>query len=71
MAIFERIVRDPEIRGGQPTFKGTRVMVWIVFECIKAGMPFSEILEEYPSITQDDIDAAFDYVVKILQKTRR
>ena len=32
------IVADPEICGGQPTFKGTRIMVWIVLEQLGRGM---------------------------------
>ena len=32
------IVADPEICGGQPTFKGTRIMVWIVLEQLDDGL---------------------------------
>ena len=66
-----RIVSDPEICGGQPVFTGTRVMVFIVFECIKEGLSFTEILESYPSITLEDITAALDYVINYFKKTNR
>ncbi len=42
------IVADPEICGGQPTFKGTRVMVWIVLEQLDRGLTWDEILREWP-----------------------
>ncbi|MHA1187836.1 MAG: DUF433 domain-containing protein [Candidatus Heimdallarchaeota archaeon] len=71
MSKFERMIRNPEICGGQLIFKGTRVMVSIVFECVKEGLSFNEILESYPSISQEDIDEAFKYVINILQKTNR
>jgi uncharacterized protein (DUF433 family) len=41
------IVADPEICGGQPTFKGTRIMVWIVLEQLEDGMSWDEIAGEW------------------------
>lgn len=42
------IVADPEICHGQPTFKGTRIMVWQVLEQLEDGMPWAEITREWP-----------------------
>ena len=41
------IVADPEICGGQPTFKGTRIMVWIVLEQLDDGLSWDEIVSEW------------------------
>ncbi len=41
------IVADPEICGGQPTFKGTRIMVWIVLERLDDGLSWDEIVAEW------------------------
>ena len=41
------IVADPEICGGQPTFKGTRIMVWIALEQIEDGMTWDEVVGEW------------------------
>ena len=41
------IVADPRICGGQPTFKGTRIMVWIVLEQLERGMTWQEIVGEW------------------------
>jgi Protein of unknown function (DUF433) len=38
------IVADPEVCHGKPTFKGTRIMVWQVFEHLALGEP----LENFP-----------------------
>lgn len=38
---------DPKICGGQPTFKGTRIMVWIVLEQIDDGLTWDEIVREW------------------------
>ena len=40
------IVADPKICGGQPTFKGTRIMVWIVLEQLGEGLTWDEIRDE-------------------------
>jgi len=42
------IVADPAICGGQPTFKGTRIMVWIILEQLERGMTWDEIVREWP-----------------------
>ena len=42
------IVADPKICHGQPTFKGTRIMVWIVLEQLEDGMTWEEIMREWP-----------------------
>lgn len=44
----KHIVADPKICGGQPTFKGTRIMVWIVLEQLEDGMTWDEIVREWP-----------------------
>ena len=41
------IVADPGICGGQPTFKGTRIMVWIVLEQLEDGLSWQEITREW------------------------
>lgn len=41
------IVADSGICGGQPTFKGTRIMVWIVLEQLERGMTWPEISREW------------------------
>ena len=48
------IVADPEICGGQPTFKGTRIMVWIVLEQLERGMTWAEIKQEWPGKVRDE-----------------
>jgi uncharacterized protein (DUF433 family) len=43
----EHIVADPQICHGQPTFKGTRVLVWIVLDQVARGMNWDEIVKEW------------------------
>ena len=64
------IVADSEICGGQPTFDGTRVMVWQVLEILAAGETVEELLADYPSITHEHISAALDYAAKVIGSER-
>jgi uncharacterized protein (DUF433 family) len=41
------IVADSKICGGQPTFKGTRIMVWIVLEQLDRGLTWQEVVREW------------------------
>jgi uncharacterized protein (DUF433 family) len=41
------IVSDSKICGGQPTFKGTRIMVWLVLEQLEDGLRWPEIVREW------------------------
>jgi len=48
------IVADPGICGGQPTFKGTRIMVWIVLEQLEDGLTWAEIAGEWDGKVGDE-----------------
>lgn len=46
---------DPEILGGTPVFKGTRVPVETFFDYVQGGEPLSEFLEDFPTVTQAQV----------------
>lgn len=66
MSKFERIVRDPEICGGQPTIKGTRVLVLDILDWLKEGKGFDDILDNFPSITREDIQEIITYAKEMI-----
>jgi uncharacterized protein (DUF433 family) len=66
LAEFSKIVRNPEICGGEPTIKGTRVLVLDILELLKAGQSFDEILEDFPSITKEDIIETISYAEALI-----
>ena len=63
----DRIVSDPDTCGGRLRIKGTRIAVEFVFGLKTAGWTESQILENYPHLTLDDLRAAFAYAQSILQ----
>ena len=54
------IVRDPEILGGRPVFRGTRVPVEVLFENLEDGLSIDEIIEAYPSLNKKDVIACLE-----------
>ena len=51
----ERIVSDPNICGGEPCIKGTRIPVHIILSHLAADDDFETILNNFPRITKEDI----------------
>ena len=54
------IVRDPEVLGGRPVFRGTRVPIEVLFENLEDGVSIDEIVESYPSLNKDDLIACLE-----------
>ena len=47
-----RVVRDPRIHGGQPVFRGTRILVDQVVEQLRRGEPREEVAADYPALEE-------------------
>ncbi|HEV3221052.1 MAG TPA: DUF433 domain-containing protein [Candidatus Acidoferrales bacterium] len=58
MPYSERIIRDKEICGGEPVFRGTRVTLRTVLASLAAGDSLQEILADFPTLKDEDIQAA-------------
>jgi uncharacterized protein (DUF433 family) len=60
--IKQMVEENPEIRGGEPVFRGTRIPVQMIASFVQQGVPAEEILEDYPALTRASLDAATRYV---------
>ena len=58
---MERIAIKPNVCHGKPCIKGTRIMVSIILDYLKAGESYEVILREYPTLKAEDIRAALSY----------
>lgn len=50
---------NPDILGGTPVIKGTRIPASLVFDLISRGYPMDTIQSEYPSLTKKKLSAFF------------
>ena len=57
----ERIVRDPQICGGEAILKGTRVTLRTVLASLADGDSVEDILNDFPSLTHEDIRAVIAF----------
>lgn len=53
-----RVHTDPAVRAGEPVVRGTRVPVHLLADLAAQGATREELLEDYPSLTPADLDAA-------------
>ncbi len=59
--LHERIVRDPQICGREPVFRGTRVTLRTVLASLAEGDSIEEILADFPSLKAEDVGAAISF----------
>jgi len=55
MVGMSRIAIDPDICNGQPVVDGTRITAQTVLEFLAAGDSVDDIVQEYPSLSREDI----------------
>ncbi len=61
MVQLDRITFDPNVMGGKPCIRGTRVTVGTIVGLIASGSTAAEILADYPYLEAEDIPAALSY----------
>jgi uncharacterized protein (DUF433 family) len=54
------IIRDQNILGGEPVFRGTRVPFKALTDYLEGGETLDEFLEQYPSVTRELAIAAIE-----------
>lgn len=55
------VIKDPNVMGGMPVIKGTRVPAFLIAALKAQGASELEILETYPYLSRDQVRAAVDY----------
>ncbi len=63
----EHIHSDKSILLGKPTIKGTRLAVDFIIERLASGWTEQQLLENYPTLTKEDMKAIFTYIHECLQ----
>jgi uncharacterized protein (DUF433 family) len=51
-------------RGGRPCIRGMRITVYDVLSYLAAGMTVAEVLDDFPYLTQEDIQACFAFAAE-------
>ena len=64
--MHERISMSPDVMGGKPVVRGTRIPVEIVLRKLGAGISPEEIIKDHPRLTLEDIRAAQTFAADYL-----
>jgi uncharacterized protein (DUF433 family) len=65
---FDRITHDPAVMGGKPCIRGLRVTVGMILGLLATGQSRERILQAYPYLEAEDIDAALAYAAWRLEE---
>ena len=65
--ILQRISSDPDICHGKPCIKGTRIPVYLIVSLVAEGESVESIIQDYPSLTPEDIKAAISYAARLCE----
>lgn len=58
---IDRITFNPEIMRGKATIRNMRITVSHILNLVANGMTTEEIIKEYPTLEQEDIQQALNY----------
>ncbi|MBF0605933.1 MAG: DUF433 domain-containing protein [Candidatus Magnetobacterium sp. LHC-1] len=66
--MINRISINPNVCHGQACINGTRIPVHQIVRMLANGDSIEELLEQYPSITRDDVLACLDYAASLAEE---
>jgi uncharacterized protein (DUF433 family) len=67
--INDRIIFDPNIMGGKPCIRGSRVTVGMIINQLASGHTPDQIIAAYPYLVYEDIKAALQFAAYRVEET--
>ncbi|MEI6138770.1 MAG: DUF433 domain-containing protein [Mariniphaga sp.] len=64
----DRITIDDNICNGRPTIRGTRIRVQTILALLAAGDSSKDILDQYPTLEPDDINASLKFAADLMNR---
>lgn len=62
-----RVILDPDILAGKPIIRGTRLAVEWIIDLLAQGWTTEDILDNYPGLSLEDIQACLSYASAVLK----
>jgi len=66
----DHIVVNPDVLVGKPIIKGTRISVELLLDRLADGWSYDDILEAYPHLTREQIQAAIAFAAELFKEER-
>jgi uncharacterized protein (DUF433 family) len=67
MAITEDIIiKDPDVLGGTPVFRGTRVPFQALLDYLEGGQTLNDFLDDFPTVTREAAVHALEHAKSLV-----
>ena len=66
-AVLQRITLNPNVCFGKPTIRNMRYPVEMILDLLGAGMSFDEVLDDYPDLEKEDLQACLLFARKLVK----
>ena len=66
--LLGHVAVDPQVAGGKPCIRGTRIHIAIVLDALAEGLTPEQIADHYPSLQTDDVLAAVAYAAELARE---
>ena len=63
--LLDRITLNPNVCFGKPTIRNMRYPVEMVLDLMGAGMTFDELLDDYPDLEREDLQACLQFASRL------
>ncbi|MHB1908585.1 MAG: DUF433 domain-containing protein [Nitrososphaerales archaeon] len=70
MSWSDRIAIDEGTMTGKPVIKGTRITVELIVDLLSEGWTVESVLQNYPQLERQDVNAALKYAAEVLKLER-
>jgi len=68
--LLDRITVNPDVMVGKPTIRGLRITVEQILKALAVGITTQELLEDYPELEPEDIQAVLLYAAELVSEER-
>lgn len=68
--LLKRITVNPKVMVGKPTVRGLRITVEQILKALAGGVTQEELLEDYPDLEKEDIQAVLRYAAGLAEEER-
>ncbi|MBI4688296.1 MAG: DUF433 domain-containing protein [Nitrospirae bacterium] len=68
--LLNRITVNPDVMVGKPTIRGLRITVEQILTALAGGVTIEELLDDYPELEREDIQAALLYASELVNEER-
>ncbi|MBW1801396.1 MAG: DUF433 domain-containing protein [Deltaproteobacteria bacterium] len=65
-----RITINPKVMVGKPTIRGLRITVEQILKALSNGVTTNELLDDYPELEPEDINAVLSYAAEIISEEK-